>query len=191
MVLGAIDRRLKAVAGQAPFVSGRVELNNLIRGDLQPDLREAFAADRLARSSGEAAATIRVVDKNPMANAALPSVDAYQYFYGSDGVMKRDPGFLNQITLRSMEDVLGYEPGWYAPDISPTPLLMVVAADDVVTPSGSALKVFETAAQPKKLVIIPGGHSDAYRGQSGQLAKAAACDFFVEHLAVNRMLESS
>jgi hypothetical protein len=115
-VLGAIDRRLKAVAGQAPFVSGRVELNNLIRGDLQPDLREAFAADRRERASGEAAATIPVVDENPMANAALPSAHAYQYFYGSDGIVELEPCFPNQITLRSIEDVFGYEPGWYAPD---------------------------------------------------------------------------
>jgi hypothetical protein len=40
-------------------------------------------------------------------------------------------------------------------------------------------------------VIIPGGHFDGYRGQAGQLAKAAARDFFVEHLAVNRILESA
>jgi uncharacterized protein len=191
MVLGAIDRRLKAVAGQAPFVSGRVVLNNLIRGDLQLHLREAFAADRLARANGEAAATIPVVDENPTATAALPSADAYQYFYGSDGVIERDPAFPNQITLRSMEDVLGYEPGWYAPDISPTPLLMVVVRDDMVTPSAAALKVFETATHPKKLVIIPGGHFDAYRGPSGELAKAAARDFFVENLAVKRIAESS
>jgi hypothetical protein len=38
---------------------------------------------------------------------------------------------------------------------------MVVPTNDVVTPSAAALQVFETAAQPKKLVIIPGGHFDA------------------------------
>jgi hypothetical protein len=64
-------------------------------------------------------------------------------------VIKRDPGFPNQITLRSMEDVLGYEPGWYAPDISPTPLLMVVACDDVVTPSAAALKVSRPPPSPR------------------------------------------
>jgi fermentation-respiration switch protein FrsA (DUF1100 family) len=42
--------------------------------------------------------------------------------------------------------------------------------------------VFETAAQPKKLVIIPGGHFDAYRGPSSDLAKDAARRFLVEHL---------
>jgi uncharacterized protein len=190
MVLGAIDRRIKAVAGQAPFVSGLVELQSMIRSDLQPAAREAFAADRRARASGKAAATIPVVDEDPMANAALPSADAYQYFYGSDGVLERDPGFANQITLRTIENMVGYEPGWYVPDISPTPLLMVVASNDVVTPSAATLRVFESAAQPKKLVIIPGGHFDAYRGPSGELAKAAARDFFVEHLRVGCDLDS-
>jgi dienelactone hydrolase len=190
MVLGAIDRRIKAVAGQAPFVSGLLLLQNRFRADLQPQMWEAFAADRRARASGEPAATIPVADENPTANVALPGADAYQYFYGSDGVSERDPTFPNQLTLRTIEYVFGYEPGWYVPNISPTPLLMVVASNDAVTPSAPALRVFETAAQPKTLVIIPGGHFDAYRGPSGELAKAAARDFFVEHLGVDRGIES-
>src|ERR1700742_889823 len=66
MVVGATDRRIKAVAGQAPFVSGLVELQSMIRSDLQAATREAFAADRRARACGESAATIPVVDENPM-----------------------------------------------------------------------------------------------------------------------------
>src|SRR5262249_5899391 len=50
MVLGAVDRRLKAVAAQVPFVSGRIQLDNLIRADLQSELWGAFAADRSARA---------------------------------------------------------------------------------------------------------------------------------------------
>lgn len=189
MVLGAIDRRLKAVAGQVPFVSGRLEMQSLIRSDLQPGTRKAFAADRRARARGEAPATLPLTDKDPMAGAALPSADCYEYFYGAGGVVERDPSFPNQITLRTLENVLGYEPGWYVPDISPTPLLMVVASNDVVTPTGPTLRVFETAAQPKQLVIIPGGHFDAYRGPSGELAKAAARDFFAEYLGVAHRFE--
>lgn len=184
MVLGATDRRLKAVAGQAPFVSGLLQLQNLIRADLQPRLWEAFTADHRARARGGAPATMPMTDKDPTANAALPSADSYQYFYGPGGVIERDPSFPNQITLRSIEHVLGYEPGWHVPHISPTPLLMVVLTNDAVTPSAAALRVFETAAQPKKLVIVPGGHFDAYRGPSAKEAKAAARDFFVEHLGV-------
>ncbi|ORJ57901.1 alpha/beta hydrolase [Mycobacterium simiae] len=182
LVLGAIDRRLKAVAGQAPFVSGKLQSQNLIRADLLPAVAEAFAADRRARSDSEAAATIPIVDADPNANVVLPSPDAYQYFYGPGGAAERDPGFANQMTLRSVEYVLGYEPGAYVPYITPTPLLMVVLADDVVTPSEAALRVFETAAHPKRLVIVPGGHFDAYRGPASDKAKAAARDFFVEHL---------
>jgi uncharacterized protein len=191
MVLGAIDRRLKAVACQVPFVSGLLQLQNLVRADLQPQIWAAFQGDRRGRARGEAAAMLPVVDQNPMANVVLPSADAYEYFYGSDGAIKRDPGFANQMTLRSIEYVLGYEPGRYVPNISPTPFLMVVPTNDVVTPSAAALQVFETAAQPKKLVIIPGGHFDAYRGPSSKLAKAAARDFFLEHLGVGRGPESA
>jgi hypothetical protein len=55
-------------------------------------------------------------------------------------VIERDPGFPNQITLRTIEYMVGYEPGWYVPDISHTPLLMVVASNDVVAPSAAALR---------------------------------------------------
>jgi uncharacterized protein len=186
MVLGAIDRRLAAVACQVPFVSGRVELQALIRADLQPGVFQGFAADRAARARGDAAATMPVATSDPLAPAALPSADCYEYFYGPGGVIERDPGFANQITVRTMENVIGYEPGWYVPDIAPTPFLMVVPTNDVVTPTAAALRVFETAAQPKKLVIIPGGHFDAYRGPSSDLAKAAARDFFAEHLGAGQ-----
>lgn len=182
MVLGAIDRRLKAVAGQVPFVSGRLQMNCLIRPDLQPAVHAEFAADRAARARGQAAATMPVAVADPMAPAALPSADSYRYFYGPGGVLERNPSYPNQITVRTIENVLGYEPGWYMPDISPTPMLMVVASDDVVTPSSAALQVFETAAHPKKLVIIPGGHFDAYRGLSSDLAKDCARCFLVQHL---------
>ena len=107
-----------------------------------------------------------------MANAALPSADAYQHFYGSDGNIERDPTFRDQITSRTIEYIVGYEPCWHVPNIAPTALLMEVASHDVFTPTAAALEVFETAAEPKKLVVVPGGHLDCYHGRSGELAKA-------------------
>ena len=48
--------------------------------------------------------------------------------------------------------------------ISPTPLLMTVASNDVLTPTDIAISTFERARQPKELHIIPGGHFDGYTG---------------------------
>jgi uncharacterized protein len=183
LVLGAIDQRLKAVAGQVPFISGHRHVGGLIRSDFASATHQTFADDRRAKAHGEAPNYMPVTDKDPMAVSALPTADTYDYFFGENGVIKHDPGFANIITVRSMEYCYGYEPGWYLPRVSPTPLLMVVAIGDHLTSSDLALAAFETAAQPKQLLTLPGGHFDTHRGRDGERAKTVTRDFFVQHLA--------
>lgn len=48
--------------------------------------------------------------------------------------------------------------------ISPTPLLMVVADNDVLCPTDIAMETYVKARKPKELQILPGGHFDAYTG---------------------------
>jgi fermentation-respiration switch protein FrsA (DUF1100 family) len=59
---------------------------------------------------------------------------------------------------------------------------MIVGEDDTVAPRDLALAAYERALQPKELVIIPGGHFDAYQGEGFRLAAGAAREFFVRHL---------
>ena len=74
-----------------------------------------------------------------------------------------------------------YEPGSYLPYISPTPLLMVVAAGDHLVPAELAIAAFDTAHEPKRLIILPGGHFDAYV-RTFEAASAPARDWFAAHL---------
>lgn len=184
-VLAAIDRRIKAVVGHLPLISGQRRSQRMLHADTQ-QMQAEFIADRRARARGEAPMVIPVVDKDPLAPSALPTAEAYEYFYGSGGVSQLDPNFSNEITLRSVEYLYGYEPGWYLPRISPTPLLMVVAPKDPLDPNASSLRAYETAAQPKKLVIVPGGHFGALQGTGGDTAQAEARDWFVQHLDVKQ-----
>ena len=85
------------------------------------------------------------------------------------------------MTLRSVELLTEYEPGSYIERISPTPLMMVVGATDHLTVVDEALAAFNRALEPKRLVLLPGGHFDAYVGNFDDAAGAAA-DWFVEHL---------
>lgn len=48
--------------------------------------------------------------------------------------------------------------------ISPTPLLLSVAENDVLTPTDLAIEAFGKAREPKELSILPGGHFEAYTG---------------------------
>jgi fermentation-respiration switch protein FrsA (DUF1100 family) len=74
-----------------------------------------------------------------------------------------------------------YEPGNWISRVSPTPLLMVVAQNDRLTVTDLALAAYEHALEPKRLVLIPGGHFDPYLDGFPQ-AETAATAWFRAHL---------
>jgi fermentation-respiration switch protein FrsA (DUF1100 family) len=179
MVVGAIDRRVKCVSLQVPLISGHDNLRALVRADFIAGFREMFEADRLARFRGEAPVMVPVVDEDPLAPSALPTPDSWKWF--SETGAGRAPNWRNEVTLRSVEMFTEYEPGVYLPWISPTPLLMVVAREDHLVPAELAIAAYERAHEPKKLVILPGGHFDAYT-VGFEAASGVARDWFLEHL---------
>jgi fermentation-respiration switch protein FrsA (DUF1100 family) len=180
IVLGAIDKRIKAVVSQVPLVSGSENARRLVRSDFFPGLRAALDADREARFAGKEPGMIPVVAEDPLAPSALPTPDSWQWFTETGNT--RAPSWHNEVTLRSVEMFLEYEPGSYIGRISPTPLLMVVAAGDVLTVSDLAIDAYERAREPKKLVILPGGHFGAYTAPDFDLSSSAARDWLAEHL---------
>ena len=160
LVVAAIDRRVKAVICQVPLISGHDNLRALVRADFIAGFRQLFDADRLARFRGEPPAMVPVVDADPLAPSALPTPDSWEWF--TETGKSRAPAWRNEVTLRSVELFTEYEPGTYLPWISPTPLLMLVARGDHLVPAELAIAAFDTAHEPKKLVILPGGHFEAY-----------------------------
>ena len=179
LVVGAIDRRVKCVVAQVPLVSGHENFRRLVRADFIPTFQAQFASDREARFRGEAPAMVPVVDADPFAPSALPTPDSYTWF--TETHESRAPAWRNEVTLRSVEMFTEYEPGTYLPWISPTPLLICVAENDILTVADLAIAGYEHAREPKKLVILPGGHFDAYV-TGFDLASGAAADWFRRHL---------
>jgi len=121
-----------------------------------------------------------VVAEDPLAPSALPTPDSWQWFTETGDT--RAPSWRNEVTLRTLEMLMEYDPGSYIDRVSPTPLLMVVAAGDVLTPSDLALEAYEQAREPKKLVVLPGGHFGAYTGPDFDLSSSAARDWLLQHL---------
>jgi fermentation-respiration switch protein FrsA (DUF1100 family) len=179
LVVGAIDRRVKCVVSQVPLVSGHANFRALVRADFIAGFREQFDADREARFRGEPPAMVPVVDEDPLAPSALPTPDSWTWF--TETHEARAPSWRNEVTLRSVELFTEYEPGTYLPWISPTPLLMVVAERDHLTPAELAIAAYERAGEPKRLVILPSAHFDAYV-EGFDEASGAARDWFSEHL---------
>ncbi len=183
LVIGAIDRRVKCVASQVPLISGHRNARRLIRADIIAAVQDMFNADRKARFAGEPPGMIAVVSDDPNVPCALPTPDSYEWF--TQTAEERAPAWRNEVTLRSVEMFMEYEPGSYIEYISPTPLLFVVAAKDHLTVAEEAIAAYERALEPKKLVLLKGGHFDAYV-KSFDEASGAARDWFVEHLTGGR-----
>lgn len=183
-VVAAIDRRVKAVSGQVPLISGRRAFESLVRIDQWGPTWDAFTADRLERARGGEPAMMPVVTDDPAGAAALPTPDSYEFFTRTQ--RDRAPSWENQVTLRSVELLQGYEPGRFLPLIAPTPLQMVVAPNDRLVAGEAASAAYEQAVHPKKLVILPGGHFDAYTGPGFEISSSAARDWFAEHLEVRK-----
>ena len=183
LVVGAIDRRVKCVVAQAPLISGWRNVQRLVRADLLAPLRAMCDADRAARFNGVAPALLPVVSADPLAPCALPTLDAWPWF--SATAAARAPAWRNELTLRSFEMLMEYEPGATIERNSPTPLLMIVAKQDHVTVADEALAAYERALQPKQLVLLAGGHFDAYVNEF-DAASAAARDWLCEHLRPGR-----
>jgi len=183
LVLGAIDRRVKAVVAQVPLVSGSANIAELVRVDFRAGFRQMFDDDRAARYRGDPPAMVPVVAEDPLAPSALPTPDSWTWF--TETGKTRAPSWRNEVTLRTVEMLGEYEPAAYIARISPTPLLMVVARQDHLTPVHLAIDAYERAREPKRLVILPGGHFDAYVDGFDE-ASAPARDWFVEHLGAGR-----
>lgn len=174
--LAAWDRRVRCVVAQVPTISG---YQSFLRraGDRVHEVRAAFARDRCARQDGGAPGYRRVI-----AEAGEPGIyagDDAEAFYTQARAL--DGGWDNRVTLRSSELASEYEPGLTIARISPTPLLMLVAEHDTVTPADLALAAYNQAGEPKRLVLLPDGHFDPYARHFQQAAEAAR-GWFVQHL---------
>ena len=180
LVVGAIDRRVKCVTSQVPLISGHRNARRLIRADMIAAVQGMFDEDRKARFEGKPPEMIAVVSNDPNVPSALPTPDAWEWM--TETAEKRAPAWKNEVTLRSLEMFLAYEPGAYIEYLSPTPLLMVVAAQDHLTVADEALAAYERALHPKKLLLLKGGHFEAYV-EDFDAASGAARDWFLEHLA--------
>jgi fermentation-respiration switch protein FrsA (DUF1100 family) len=122
---------------------------------------------------------VPVVAEGMFDPCALPTQDSWECF--TEAARTVAPAWRNEVTLRSVEMLTEYEPGIYIDRISPTPLLMLVAAGDHLTVADEALATFNQAQEPKKLELLHGGHFDAYL-ENFDRASSAAADWFATHL---------
>jgi len=168
--VGAVDDRVGCVVSQAMTISGHGNMIRRHSPKALADLRERFAAERLARFHGKQPEVVK---------AFADDSDSVRF------AMSRPPEhrltWKNEITLLSWEMYDEYEPAAFIERISPTPLLMIVPTKDLLTPSEDALAAYHRALEPKKLLTVPGDHYVVYTTYFEETSQAAR-DWFVTHL---------
>jgi len=179
LVLGATDRRLKAVVAQVPTISGYQQGLRRVAPDQVAGLEASFIDDDRRQFAGKPPATQLVVSPDPGTPAAYHSPEAVAFY---SQPVPEGVHWENQVTVRSGRAARMYEPGQWVSRVSPTPLLMIIGLTDTITLTDTGLAAYERALQPKKLATIAGGHFDAYLRYFEQ-SSGAARDWFVEHLA--------
>jgi uncharacterized protein len=180
LVLGATDRRIKAVVSQVPTISGYEQGQRRVPPDAVAALEHQFDEDERAQLRGEPPRLQQIVNADPSVTAAYRTPDAISFYLQRlpEGVWK------NQVTVRAGRLARMYEPGHWAARVAPTPLLMIVALADNITLTDLQLRAYEQILEPKKLVTIEGGHFDPYLKQFPR-ASEAAMSWFRQHLTAN------
>lgn len=175
--IASYDRRVRAVVAQVPAIG----LWRYLRTS-EPAVREAFLAKALAeRLDFARTGQPRMI--------AITAPDGTESILGPSGYdwhrrnERRHATFQNAIAAHSLDRIVAYDPGAFVEDISPVPMLMILAEDDTTTPSVIARAAFDRVGEPKQLMELPGGHYDVYDDEvaKGQCI-AAATDFLLAHL---------
>jgi len=126
IVLGATDRRLKAVVAQVPTTDGYAVALRRVAPEAVAGLEAMFAEDDRAQLRGEKPTTQAIVSEDTAEKASYHDADAVSFYLRPvpNGVWE------NKITVRSTRWARMYAPGGWVDRVSPTPLLMIVAKRD-------------------------------------------------------------
>ena len=177
IVLGATDRRLKAIVSQVPTIDGPLAGARRVPPEAVAGLEERFAQDDRGQLRGEPLRRQMLVSPDAADMPSYRQADAVSFYLQPvpEGVWD------NQVTLRSTRWARMYQPGVWVDKVSPTPLMMIVARHDHIAATDLALAAYQQALEPKRLVLIDGGHFDPYLGEF-ETSSSASIAWFTEHL---------
>jgi uncharacterized protein len=181
IVAGAIDRRIKAVAGQNASMLDAWTALATSRGRAQLSAVRALMLQDFERrcQTGQGASIPALPADGPKLAGYV--AQAEELF----------PAFANQMTVESLEHVLLWAPVHFIHRLAPTPLLLVTGVEDQLHAIDEVLRAYDRAWQPKRLELLPvdefGLSIEPGLGQSMTLAAG----FFNQHLGQTSRFEPS
>lgn len=186
IAVGATDRRVRCVISHIPIVSGSDAVDRMVRPESVESLRHAYGEDEVRGSEtgeGDRPATTVLVPVGFAGSTVLECLPGEASALAPAGGGEASRAFrYPEVTLRSLLEFGQYDPVSYLPLISPTPLLMIIAAEDHVTPDEIATRGFDTAGEPKRLEVMKCGRDAAASGGPAAHARAEALDWLSVHM---------
>jgi uncharacterized protein len=174
LMVAGTDKRVACAVAQVPFISGHHKALRANKPEQLEKMKRKYEADRLARSAGSPPAMVQVVTDDPEKPAIMKLPSAYSFFTGV-------ASWKNEVTLKSLENSGDFEPIAVIKQISPMPILFIVADNDTVNATDMTLQAYAEAHEPKKLVMIKGDHFAPYDEQFDICVNAAGA-WFATHL---------
>jgi len=178
--VAAVDRRVRAVVANVPFAGlGLIDPEGATdRGVTFAAITDVLDGRRPVPTDPPMGPMPVVREPGSATPGFLDQPESAEWFLAAGGP---GTGWANEVTVRFSADP-PFDPGACIERLAPTPLLMVVAADDRVAAADMALSAFAVASEPKQLEIIPGHHFSAYDGPGFAVAARAATEFLRRHL---------
>ena len=178
--VAALDRRVKAVVSQVPFLNGHRNLQQFMPVGQIAGFHAMLDEDRVRRLKGEGSQYMPMCSKDPQEPHLFPGEETYNFIHQ---YVDADPDctWENRVTLRSLDYMLEYDVSGYMGRLGATPLLMIVSEWDTTTPTDIALDHFAMVTGPKKLMMLNSDHYAAYTDKFDDTS-AAARDWFVKNL---------
>lgn len=173
---GAVDRRVRAVAAQAPSVLNR-ESRRAMNPQLWERMEEFLRLDRERRAPSGEVTYMKVVSAGDEP-CILPGEEAYRSYMA---IRELAPGgWQNRVTVESFEKIRAFDPVRDLHAIAA--LLMIPAEKDSYVPLRAVTAAFESAREPKAMNVLPVNHFEIYSEPWNSQAIGLAIDWFRAHL---------
>jgi len=176
IVAGAVDRRVRSVVAQVPVVSWSGTMSALASPEQLAGLYGGLDADRLTILGGQPGVALPQVSADPEVPAITHDTETYEWITEAAAAT---PSWPNLLTLHTIDKLLEFEPVDYLARLAPKPLLMMVAAKDTICPPELSLRAYDRATEPKRLMMLDGGHYCVYQ-EHLSLVSATARDWLLE-----------
>jgi fermentation-respiration switch protein FrsA (DUF1100 family) len=180
LYLAAFDKRIKAAVSAIPSMRTIDTMVHFIGRQGLAQIQGFLGWDRTNRYQTGAVTTMKTVSDGTE-NAMLPNPEANEFYNRQARTIA--PNWNAQVTVESLEKLLEYDPTYAIEFIAPTPLLVIVGEKDMSQPANLSLEAYARAGEPKKLIMMPSGHTEMLeKPELVEQGANAAIDWFRQYL---------